>query len=187
MKSAFPQVIQDFSQLTQAQQRVVIANDVIKQIKANVYFATNNNYINNSGFEGCNLKSSVQTLLIEGKTKRCEVCALGCTFLSIIRYENNLTIKEYLDSHLGEFSSGRERMLKYFTKEQLGLIETAFERSTSFIIGNSDFDEAMAAKDFWTNFWDYSYQINPNELLTNIMLNIIANNGTFKPPIYPSI
>lgn len=169
----------EFKRLTKPQKRVAIAEDIIAQVRANNYKAKAGRYISLKGDYKLNDKSSAQEALIENKIK-CTVCGIGSLFCSLIKFENKATIEDLRDVHLGVHDwddRGRVRLHKYFSKEQLSLIESAFEKSDGYgtYIINIDEEELAAT------FAKRNKIRKADDLLIAIMENIISNNGLFKP------
>ncbi len=145
---------------TKAAQRVEIAKDVLKWIKAekltiqahSCYFDAkpiNSNY----QYVGKQLKQVLP------KLKKCTVCALGSLFYAnIMRYNKN-EIK-YGISGVG-FSGEIRRTLKMFSRPMMNDIERSFEGNNTYRADNKLHSSETA--------------------LIHIMNNIISNKGTFKP------
>jgi hypothetical protein len=156
------------TRLTKAQKRVAIAKDVLKQLKAlNVVKGT---YLRNYGLQLPRNDQAKQH--INQISRGCEVCALGACFLSHIRLFNEVDVGT-LAGRCGEtvncVFAGSDlidaELHKYFTYDQLLLIEAAFEGWTG---------EGYEARDFYDKHPD------PKERLQAIMQNIVKNNGEFK-------
>jgi hypothetical protein len=169
---------EEFKKATKAQKRVMIAKDVLAQIKAKRYFAESGCWVQPNIKAACekNLKDedSVQELFAKKKIKSCNVCALGGLFMSCINLNNNTTVEDLKkEFYIGDFvyddskiSNGLNRI---FTQKQLMLIETYFEGSQGYFKGDNE----------KTLVFLESYD--DDERLEMIMQNIIDNNGTFKP------
>ena len=167
-----------FKKATKAQKRVMIAQDVLAQIKTKRYVAESGCWVQPNIKAACekNLKDedSVQELFAKKKIKSCNVCALGGLFMSCINLNNNTTVEDLKkEFYIGDFvyddtkiSNGLNRI---FTQKQLILIESYFEGSKGYFKGD---DEKTLP--FLANY-------NDDERLEMIMQNIIDNNGTFKP------
>jgi hypothetical protein len=176
-----------FKAATAAQKRVLIAKDVIAQIKAKRLKARTGTWVNPvfrdgrdmDAFEKFDEKtSSVRELFLEKKIPACECCALGAMFMSCTLYNNKTTVADLLDETMdfelivrsknNSFSNG---LTQFFPKPQLKLIEAAFE------------GEYGAFQDVCNDKTDLWYDTLPNDTkrLIAIMQNIIKNNGTFKP------
>jgi hypothetical protein len=187
--------IENFDNLSLEEKRVVIAKDVIIQLNNKVistdYFGYLN--LNNYGelFKLGKSNEQVNNILPDIK---CDVCALGGMFISLIKYDNHCTVNELTE--VGQDEIGK-RLKEYFSEGQLSLIETAYEqygdnyhndRDGAVVVyegvyqgfeleklGITEDDLDRAAQFNYDN--DYHEDIS----LINIMNNIIENNGTFKP------
>lgn len=176
-----------FAAATSAQKRVLIAKDVIAQIKAKRFKARAGTWVRPVFRNGDELDmfdkfdeetASVRELFLEKKIPACECCALGAMFMSCTLYNNKTTVDSLLDetmdfelivrSKTRSFSNG---LAQFFTKPQLKLIEAAFE------------SEYGAFNDVCNDKTDLWYETMPNDTkrLIAIMQNIIKNKGTFKP------
>jgi hypothetical protein len=168
----------EFKKANKAQKRVMIAQDVLAQIKAKRYFAESGCWVQPNIKAACekNLKDedSVQELFAKKKIKSCNVCALGGLFMSCINLNNNTTVQDLKDeTYIGDLVADDDKLSnglnRIFTQKQLILIETYFEGSEGYFKGD---DEETVT--FFENYDD-------DERLEMIMQNIIDNNGTFKP------
>jgi hypothetical protein len=168
----------EFKKATKAQKRVMIAQDVLAQLKAKRYFAESGCWVQPNIKAACekNLKDedSVQELFAKKKIKSCNVCALGGLFMSCINLNNNTTVQDLKDeTYIGDLVADDDKLSnglnRIFTQKQLILIETYFEGSEGYFKGD---DEETVT--FFENYDD-------DERLEMIMQNIIDNNGTFKP------
>jgi hypothetical protein len=168
----------EFKKASKAQKRVMIAQDVLAQLKAKRYFAESGCWVQPNIKAACekNLKDedSVQELFAAKKIESCNVCALGGLFMSCINLNNNTTVEDLKkEFYIGDFvyddskiSNGLNRI---FTQKQLILIESYFEGSQGYFKGDNE----------KTVVFLESY--NDDERLEMIMQNIIDNDGTFKP------
>lgn len=162
-----------FDKKTKAQQRVIIAKDVILRIslgkikpKTRVFCRLPNIF---KGEENYDLKSFVLS-----KTRSCEACAKGGLFMSFVGINNNFTRQgHYLSSCMD--SDSMKALSTIFSKKQLAMIETAFEKTTSF--GTSD---TSSYEDDKSEAFGAKYD-SPKKRLKAIMQNIVKNKGTFKP------
>ncbi len=191
---------EDFEKLSAAEKRVAIARDVIaaldsKKIRAmaGVYLAKDTY---TRGDEDCAVTPET---LNPGK---CTACAIGSLFMCQVQagrvelqsaWTSYAAWTSYGAGH-GYFSSGRMRdevLSRYFTGEQLGLIESAFERSGSFAYDDAlcEWEEAQKAVAFGVRFGgnpdddtgEAEELLNDEARLRAIMTNIIENNGEFRP------
>ena len=168
---------EEFKKATKAQKRVMIAKDVLTQIKAKRYFAESGCWVQTNINATCekDLKDedSVQELFAEKKIESCNVCALGGLFMSCTNLNNNTTVQDLKNEfYIGdlvadddEISNGLNRI---FTQKQLRLIESYFEGGEGYFRGGNK-----------TQTFLESY--NDDERLEMIMQNIIDNDGTFVP------
>jgi hypothetical protein len=183
-----------FNKLSEEDKRVAIAKDVIKQVKVGKYSAYTGTYvhINNELERNSSLQEHFDEIT-------CDVCALGGLFMSNVKFNNQCTIdtlkpRKFLD------------LLKYFSAEQLFLIEIAFECWDENKILNIDSENNLVDNSLWdgifvgfstldeiTNDLDtirdkienaYNFGIKytlSDVRLIAIMQNIVKNKGEFIP------
>lgn len=168
-----------FNALPGWEQRVIVAEDVIEQIKVGRYRAGRGSYLYvnalNVGRED-DVKDNFDQI------SGCRVCALGACLMSITHFKNKLKFNEVTEMEIrSKDSASRELMKGFFSGAQWYLIEKAFERG-----GNAPVGKAMVtipglvfgvkhAVRFGDNYWD------DDTRLVAIMQNIIDNEGVFKP------
>lgn len=180
-----------FAKFSLAEKRVVIAQDVLAQLKAKFYIAKKGNYIFYiDRLEG--VKYSADIKKNYAKIKSCTVCALGACLMSITKFENKLTFSDADLFFPGETNCQAKRIANkkakslfasLFSAEQLLLIENAFEGvSGGTRVGKELFYKNLSSeqKDACTQFYN-QYQVISNRLKA-IMENIIKNKGTFILP-----
>ena len=174
----------EFKKSTKPQQRVLIAQDVLAQIKAKRYVAESRAWTTPIYAErGLNLEpgESVQKLFANQTIRQCNVCALGGLFMSCTNLNNNTTVEELYqaDENLGgELDYGdnlSNGMDKIFTKKQLKLIEIYFENNAGYYKSLAQDPETDHA-----SLFNEKYP-NDQDRLKEIMKNIVENNGTFVP------
>lgn len=177
-----------------AGKRVLIAKDVIAQIKAKRFVASEgewvvprlsekvstqafHNKINDPAFSD----KSAQKLFLSKKIESCSCCALGGMLMSCTLFNNHQTATQLADESnwLGDiveskesFSNGLDRV---FTNEQLRMIEVAFEGNMGYFTVDSTEDWTVNAESYYKVFADADTR------LIKIMENIIKNKGTFVP------
>lgn len=166
----------EFKDMTPEEKRVEIARDVLAQIRMGqfkagmgymqVFPVDDNKYTHE--FYGCQLNTAVK----KGEV-RCEGCADGALFMAYVMRYNHLNVKTANTDVSKEYIKSRMRRL--FSKDQLDLIETAYERCV--IHGDGNISKELARR---TISWGTRYD-NREKRLKAIMRNIIRNNGTFKP------
>ncbi len=152
------------AKMGEAELRVAVAKDVLKQVQAKKYVATKGVYINTKSFKpNCEL----QPQLISKKAPVCEVCGIGSAFLSLVRLDNAFKAQD--EAGFVYENDMRDRLKKVFFVEQLWLIEDNFERQAN----------EKDRKDLDINHDEDK----PTDILIKIMKNIIKNKGTYKPRI----
>lgn len=169
-----------FEKLGKAKKRVVIAQDVIANIKSGKYTPRESYYVDKLNIEG-SIKDQFDEI------QDCKVCALGSCILSIVKFENNLTAREVDLRSADDFVESakiRNLLSLAFDKRQLALIEAAFEKGVNFYT-NGEYqvpdqyeltsEESKATKKFYKRFKSDKTR------LIGIMSNIIKNNGEFIP------
>lgn len=168
-----------FEKLSPARKRVVIAADVIRQVRAYRYIATKGTYIDPVSFSAEHYDSAVE--FARGPDTVCRVCARGAMFLSILSIFNNFTGR--IPSYPRE-----EKEQEFFDKRQTKLIEGAFEGW-----GRKNMTEYHNASGEYIFPEYYTVDMEPAVLsyvndypsaedrLIAIMRNVIKNRGTFIP------
>jgi hypothetical protein len=173
----------EFKKATKAQKRVMIAQDVLAQLKAKRYVAESGcwvqaNYNSAVPLADIKCKDSVKELFAEKTIQSCNVCALGGLFMSCTNFNNNTLLEELDDvsEDLGNLIDEEEKLSnklnKIFSTDQLKLIESYFEANGGFF-QNGDEDERIEAF--------YNKHPSDKKRLQLIMENIVENNGTFVP------
>ena len=175
-----------------AEKRVLIAKDVIAQVKAGRFKVASGHWVASLTRSGSDLSvdrfegdESVQKLFLEGDIPKCECCALGAMFMSCTLYNNKTTAIELEDVRFsfsdyveeGSFTNG---LSTFFSKDQLKLIESAFEGN----VGHFELDvgilEGVELDGDKTSKW-MDRLPNDKKRLVAIMENIIKNKGKFVP------
>lgn len=173
----------EFKKATKAQKRVMIAQDVLAQLKAKRYVAESGcwvqaNYNPTVTLAEIKYHDSVQELFAEKTIESCNVCALGGLFMSCTNLNNNTLLEELDDvsEDLGNLIDEEEKLSnklnKIFTTSQLKLIETYFEANGGYF---RDYDEDNRIEAF------YNKHPSDKKRLQLIMENIVENEGTFVP------
>lgn len=192
---------EQFHALPQNVKAILVAKDVIAQLKINKYDAIPSRYVrfyyengDVTDYSECDIKENFH------KISHCEVCALGATLISATRLGNKLLFVDTYGLVHDENTKVSDLLKSIFSPKQLLLIETAFEGvgydtsqiksryeksdiieqygmryASSYLDQNLDFDEAIACNTFY-----YNYPL-PSDRLFAIMENIITNNGVFVP------
>lgn len=199
---------EQFYSLPKEQRAVLVAKDVLAQIKKEKYIPTRGNYITIKKIK--NVKSNSQINKSFSKIKECEVCALGSMLMSCTHLGNRLTFKDIyidLEDELEEYgyaaslinNSVTELFKEIFDFHSLLLIETAFEGYSDWM--NLDEEQIEMQKENWRYAEEairfaeketlsykecvaahslYNRHIEDEEgALREICLNIIKNKGKF--------
>jgi hypothetical protein len=191
---------EQFNILPVNEKAILVAKDVLAQIKAEKYIAYEGSYISFYGslpFEG-SIKENFNEL------PQCKVCALGSMLLSSTHLGNVLTTKDMPDYPDADELRDSEKITNLFnsifTDKQLLMIETTFEGYSEFYDHNKSgikkkfqeefnyyecsdryakekltFDETLACEMFYRKYKD------SEKRLKAICRNIIKNNGVFIP------
>lgn len=171
---------EEFNKLSKAEQRTLVATDVIKMLKLEKYQAQLGCWIDLHLEVNPQEGEQVQAKLTPKNIKECHVCGLGALMVSAVRLKNSLKVPKY-----GEFEEistyadddGFGTVLrKIFTNSQIELIEIAFELGDGWYKSYCSSNPlAHKAVEFGSRFEK------ADDRLLGIMKNIIANKGTFKP------
>lgn len=174
-----------FKAANAAEKRVMIAQDVIDQLKAKNISACSGTFID-FRFDEDAYKKSLQKEVLN-KNISCEVCGVGGIFLSTILFTNKVNINENtngrLDSLGEDILENKEtnftQALKYFSKDQIILIENAFEIGDGYF---TYYCSDASKEKFIDKAIDFGakYETDKDRLIA-IMKNIIKNNGKFIP------
>lgn len=175
-----------FKKASPAQKRVLIAKDVIDQIRLNkikpqngVFFRSN--YIDKIDEQvyGYDERDSIsmQKTLLSDKAGKCRCCALGSLVTSCTLYNNKSTLADLQHDflNLGDTIRYGEKISnglnEIFDKEQLKLIEIAFEKGVGYFCGYMEYEAISFGQRFRS----------AEKRLIAIMQNIIENEGEFIP------
>lgn len=166
---------EEFNALPKAQQRVLIAKDVISQTKLGRYKLERYTWCDfSSGFckqfqkllnKNPNAECELFQKMVLQKTLDCRCCGLGACLISRARLGNTVGPPRRDDSFEIEDIG---RYLKDIFNEQMQLIETAFECGEGCYSNNR-------ATEFGLRYKSNKARLNA------IMKNIIENEGDFKP------
>lgn len=174
----FPTItMMDLSAMEPAAARMLVAQDALDLLEAGAIQARSGSYINVElpyDLDG----STPVHLLAETWLGQCPVCALGAVLVATVRRFDDLVIKHLANYNTLKGGCGRQLvgyLSKFFSGEQLDLIEVAFEGSSNMMrTGISDEEEASAL-DFRSALDD------DRAALVKILENVITNGGTFVP------
>ncbi len=183
-----------FNRLTRAEKRVAIARDVLAQMGTGRFVAEAGYWLTLPDafylIEATDAQKEKNTELqsILKKREQCQGCALGGMFMCAVERANKLKVRDlstfeeatkedmdedpwYLDNLQVEGEDTLDYLKRFFSEEQLTLIESAFEQ------GDGAYGKAGA--DFCANVLEAS------DRMRVIMQNIIVNKGKFCPEQTP--
>lgn len=171
----------EFEKMSPSEKRVQIARDVLAQLAAKRLIATPGTWLAGRGesdlftHEESDNDQELQKVL--AKTKQCTGCALGGMFMCAVERADKLKIQdlssEALSTRQMQTDDVFDYMKKFFSREQLEQIESAFEQGEGFA-------QTYDASDWLEDVEE------PSERMRLIMENIVANKGKFvlsKPPV----
>lgn len=165
-----------FNSLTKSEQRVEIAKDIIRSLKAEKYIAQTNTYIIS---EHLNVELNEDIRENFDKIENCRCCMLGSCLLSITKYKNKLKFTDIT----GLYSTGNawKLLATVFTPYQALMMETAFEGRGGTKVGEDYFNIGLSDKDEdkCQNF--YIDSGGAEKRMIAICSNIIQNRGKFVP------
>ncbi len=172
---------------TPAQMRVIIAKDVLAQIASRRYRPAEGSWVANSNVGDLDLY--IEDRLAEdeklckvdaseyvNKVKKCSVCALGAIFMSQVSNFGGVTFIDGRYAYDVFEDLDRSPLKKYFSVNQLKLIEACFEGLDGIYadyIGKSS--DRISAQTY------YICHNDATKRMIAIMNNIIRNKGTFVP------
>lgn len=177
-----------FKAANAAQKRILVAKDVLAQVKSGKLTAKTGNWLTVHGVPDTQMDEhgepigSMREALVHPEVN-CTACALGGLFMSCTLFNNKVEFKDYEHEDIGDLISEGEhfknKLDTVFCRTQLKLIETAFE------LGNGWFGERSTGKELTESQRQArafgEQHMDPSDRLVAIMKNIIKNNGTFKP------
>ena len=182
-----------FKKATKAEKRVMIAKDVLAQIKAKRYIPESGTWVDanwniRGGIDEIHETDSVQKLFADRTIETCSVCALGGLFMSCTNLNNNTCVSDI--NYGGEGTEIGERieegdtlsngLNKIFSKKQLQLIEVYFETGDGWF-GEDGYTGVHIGEDSrHVAYFNDAYP-DDEDRLVEIMKNIVANDGTFVP------
>lgn len=165
---------EEFAALTPAQKRVAIAKDVLERIKLRLIIPYSGQFIKNKDNVVENNESECTPQEFFNQ-KSCEACAKGSIFDSWVGNFNKVSWESVqdIDQCIHNGSDYPKELLKVFGSTMLDNIEAAFEEAVYSWHQN----KKQAEK--FKYFFDQETDLDSEEKLTQIMGNIIKNNGKF--------
>lgn len=163
-----------FKKANKARRRVLIVKDALIRFNLNNLKLIHGNYVNlhdNSSIRPNNSDSFKD--FINTDKAICNVCAKGALFCSIVGRVNNILAKDAFNMAWSNNCGDKphELLKKYFTVEQIDMIETAYE-GRSYLHEIDDFTQNKCIS-------YYKAFNNDNDRFIAICNNIIKNKGEF--------
>jgi hypothetical protein len=179
-----------FKKATKAEKRVMIAKDVLTQIKAKRYIPESGTWVD----PNWNIRNeidgteSVQKLFADRTIETCNVCALGGLFMSCTNLNNNTCVSDInyggegdlLGEKIQDGDTLSNGLNKIFSKKQLQLIEVYFEKGDGWFGEDRYTGNYIGEDSRHVQYFNDAYP-DDDERLVEIMKNIVANDGTFVP------
>lgn len=180
-----------FNALPQNEKAIMVAQDVISQIKANSIRVTQGSYFSSTKDSLFFDNPDLSTASPEGREilakAQCHVCAKGAIFMSAIQHSNKMKLDK-LTGFVWNAEVSRKvcRNDKIFTQKNFNEIEAAFEKDAKFVYTRTDGngDRAGTAEEVvrGANALAFGKRYPGNkQRLAAICMNIIKNNGVFDP------
>lgn len=173
-----------FTKATKAQRRVLVAKDVIAQLKAGRFTAESGVWLIGDTVDAASDKidPSLQRAVLAGQVE-CTCCALGSMMASCVLFKNKLKTERVFESNLTQgishFYDHDEDVRALFSDRQICLIECFFEGGD----GAMDYT-SLTEREQRSAIHFIFLNENDNDRLGLIMRNIVKNQGTFKPRLY---
>jgi hypothetical protein len=170
-----------FKKLSRPQKRVAIAKDALKWLNNGIYSAQEGVYcaVRRTGTYYAEGNEQVN-VLIANENVNCQVCAKGALLMSHIMFTNKVSLSE--SHYFGDSDAIQNRLKNVFSKSQLDLIETAFEKDViryrnKYLINSKGNYTKVASKAI--RFGE-KYKEDQSRLVA-ILKNIVKNKGQFIP------
>lgn len=148
----------------------VIARDVLALLEKKKVLACAGTYFSPNRDHG---KEMALQPILEQKTYRCNVCALGAMFVALVVRVNDATVGDA--TGWDNDDTMRKKLAPYIGLRQIRLIEAAFESEAGYASSSVISAEAERAEAFGAGFRS------SRPRLEAICKNMLANGGEFKP------
>lgn len=175
----------EFNKLPKNEKAVLVAKDIIQQIKKGKYLAVTGCYIN-AYFTDTRIKRKDQIQKHLKKIDHCQVCQVGATLMSYIKLGNKLTFEDLRihNNYVGitelDNEEVKKAILSIFTKRTIAMMEICFEQEYNagcMNIARDIFDYKLSYKDI-EKCLNYTKDLGADEdKMIKICKNIITNNG----------
>jgi len=155
-----------FQAASTKQKRVLIARDVIDQIKRGKFIAEQGTYVSSTALrELAKTVTPLQPVLL-GDIEPCNCCAYGSLMLSCTMWNNKSLGRDYYSQFVNYSDYTSNGLRDIFTNKQLVVIECLFE---GWIYEKGG--KRYYFRDFFDKYTD------PNDRLIAIMQHIMDNDG----------
>lgn len=169
-----------FRKMPLERQRITIAKDVLELLETEKVIAQSGTYMElDSDIEekywddwSTAPEAPVQLHELIERSETCEVCGIGACFVAAVRRNDQVEASDMSGASDDDFM--RSYLESWFTKDQIELIEAAFEESSRFYKGPSR-KLGQRASDFGKRY------DSDEERMRAIFQNIVDNGGTFVP------
>lgn len=172
--------IKEFNSLPNREKKILVAKDVLAQLKIGKYIAEIGKYIAETGNycvldidlknrEDLDVKSNFS------KINNCTVCALGSAIISITKFANKLTFRDIEEDI--QKKNVQNILFSVFSKSEVRDIENAFEQGFSPYAQFMGMEVTNDTNEKGEDFMDYHSTAKAR--LTAIMKQIV-DTGTFK-------
>lgn len=175
-----------FKGKTKSEKRVLIAKDVIAQIKNGKFTSECGTWVSSETLDDIRHEpyfkdEGIQKLMLSNKVDDCVCCALGAIMLSCVLFKNKVKVRDYWEEFEYpvdniENKTSKSGFHNIFSLKQSFMIESAFELGSNL---NGKGVVSSKLKDDCLRF-GYDYET-PEKRLVAIMQNIIKNKGEFIP------
>lgn len=178
-----------FETASKTEKRILIAKDIMAQIKSKKFKAVCGIYTETS--DACvkaeDLDSTSLQVGLEVSNVICECCAKGAIVLSKIRFANEVDIYKNIERNPTIYNDPA-KIKDIFSIKQLDLMESAFEVEDYKRLANEEINERLtrlttlvfSKKQIKAIKFGSKFK-NANDRLIAIMENVIKNKGAFIP------
>ena len=168
-----------FSSLTKREKRIVILKDALRWINTGVLDMTHGIVASIDIPDTAKPEDQLQPVLQEIFKKKgsCSVCQRGAILLSLVARDNDFRVCDLERSGIAsEEGASNNRLEKLFSRKQLAMMETAFEKDHNReFLGEALFQKCL----LFSSFKKFKYS--ETNRAKAILKNAIKNGGIFKP------
>lgn len=181
-----------FEKLSAADKRVYIARDVLAQLRSKQIIAERGVWVGDENGSVCvipdDTNDNAELKDVFNSMESCTACALGGLFFSTVKIADKLKVGSISDQEI-DFNDISKYLRQFFSKDQLLLIEIAFEGGSGGCSADevSNLEDGKAAERFFDQFHCDDEDETDSHHMRLIMENIIANKGKFVPSKRPRL